>query len=71
MLECFNVYLEWLRASQPYALFPENYKTTQLDNKLCQSLEAVPECPFQSAVLRALQWTFIDKVMSLLFKYAV
>ena len=34
-------------------------------------LEAVPECPFQSAVLRALQWTFIDKVMSLLFKYAV
>ena len=30
-------------------------------------LEAVPECPFQSAVLRALQWTFVDKVMSLLF----
>ena len=37
MLKCFDVYLKWLRASLPYALFPENYKTTQLDNKLCQS----------------------------------
>ena len=42
MLECFNVYLEWLRASLPYALFPENYKTAQLDNKLCQSTRGCP-----------------------------
>ena len=46
MLECFNVYLEWLRASQPYALFPENYKTTQLDNKLCQSTRGCPQVSF-------------------------
>ena len=42
MLECFNVYLEWLRASQPYALFPENYKPAQLDHKLCQSARGCP-----------------------------
>ena len=46
MLKCFNVYLEWLRASQPYALFPENYKTTQLDNKLCQSTRGCPWVSF-------------------------
>ena len=42
----FNVYLEWLRASQPYALFPENYKTTQLNNKLCQSTRGCPWVSF-------------------------
>ena len=43
---CLNAYLEWLRASQPYALFPENYKTTQLDNKLCQSTRGCPWVSF-------------------------
>ena len=42
MLKCFHVYLKWLRASLSYALFPENYKTTQLDNKLCQSTRGCP-----------------------------
>ena len=46
MLECLNVYLEWLRASLPYAPFPENYKTAQLDNKLCQSTRGCPRVSF-------------------------
>ena len=33
-------------ASQPYALFPENYKPTQLDNKLCQSTRGCPWVSF-------------------------
>ena len=56
MLECFNVYLEWLRASLLYALFPETMKLRSWIINFVSPLEAVPECSFQSAVLRALQY---------------
>ena len=46
MLKCFDVYLKWLHASLSYALFPQNYKTTQLDNKLCQSTRGCPWVSF-------------------------
>ena len=58
---CLNAYLEWLRASQPYALFPENYKTTQLDNKLCQSTRGCPWVSFSecgSPSLTLCPWEF-------------
>ena len=55
----FNVYLEWLRASQPYALFPENYKTTQLDHKLCQSTRGCPWVSFSECGSPSLTITFL------------
>lgn len=70
----FNVYLEWLRASQPYALFPENYKITQLDNKLCQSTRGCPwvflsECGSPSLTNNAWHmtgtWEMLTKSLSL------
>ena len=54
MLECFDVYRERLRASLLYALFPETVKLHSWIIHFVSPLEAVPECPFQSAVLRAL-----------------
>ena len=55
MLECFDVYRESLHANLLYALFPETIKLHSWIINFVSPLEAVPECPFQSAVLRALQ----------------
>ena len=55
MLKYFDVYQERLRASLLYALFPETIKLHSWIINFVSPLEAVPECPFQSAVLRALQ----------------
>ena len=63
MLKCFDVYLKWLRASLSNALFPENYKTTQLDNKLCQSTRGCPWMSFSECVLRALQTVVLEKTL--------
>ena len=55
---CLNAlmfYRERLRASLLYALFPETIKLHSWIINFVSPLEAVPECPFQSAVLRALQ----------------
>ena len=54
MLECFDVFRERLRASLLYALFPETIKLRSWIINFVSPLEAVPECPFQSVVLRAL-----------------
>ena len=57
MLECFDVYRKRLRASLLYALFPETIKLCSWIINFVSPLEAVPECSFQSAVLRALHST--------------
>ena len=56
MLKYFDVYQERLRASLLYALFPETMKLRSWIINFVSPLEAVPECSFQSAVLRALQY---------------
>ena len=53
MLECFDVYQERLHASLLYALFPETVKLHSWIIHFVSPLEAVPECSFQSAILRA------------------
>ena len=53
MLECFDVYRERLHASLLYALFPETIKLCSWIINFVSPLEAVPECSFQSAILRA------------------
>ena len=57
MLKYFDVYQERLRASLLYALFPETIKLCSWIINFVSPLEAVPECSFQSAVLRALHST--------------
>ena len=55
---CLNAlmfYRERLRASLLYALLPETMYLRSWIIKFVSPLEAVPECPFQSAVLWALQ----------------
>ena len=61
MLECFDVYRERLRASLLYALFPETIKLRSWIINFVSPLEAVPDCSFQSAVLRALHVPVTNK----------
>ena len=62
MLECFDVYRERLRASLLYALFPETIKLRSWIINFVSPLEAVPESPFQSVVLRALHLSTISHI---------
>ena len=43
---CLNALMFIWNGYVQVALFPENYKTTQLDNKLCQSTRGCPQVSF-------------------------